>query len=100
MKDKKIQGRVIVFISGKMISTGGKNIRNSVEQLKHTVEILAREKIIENKDRTQSSKRCSDANVGGKIDLNNVVLALPEFTLDPEQFAGALHRLGLFNIDK
>ena len=46
MKDKKIQGRVIVFISGKMISTGGKNIRNSVEQLKHTVEILAREKII------------------------------------------------------
>jgi transcription initiation factor TFIID TATA-box-binding protein len=93
IKKDKIRGRVTIFPSGKMISTGGKSIRESVEQLVHAMNILASEKFIEiTKLEPKIQNIVATADLGGKIDLNRMALTLTKFTLEPEQFPGAIYR--------
>jgi TATA-box binding protein (TBP) (component of TFIID and TFIIIB) len=40
IKDEGMQGRVSVFFSGKMISTGGKSVSQSQWQLEHAIHLL------------------------------------------------------------
>jgi transcription initiation factor TFIID TATA-box-binding protein len=93
VKDTKIQGRVTVFPSGKMISTGGESIHKSIQQLEHTMEILVNDKFI---DRVRLDPKVRNivatANLGSKIDLKRMVSTLAKFTLEPEQFPGAIYR--------
>ena len=93
VKDKIMQGRVAVFFSGKMISTGAISISASIEQLEHTMEILAIEKFIE-RIRLQPKVQnvVATADLKSKIDLNRAASILTKFSLEPEQFAGAIYR--------
>lgn len=73
VKDQMIRGRVTVFKSGKLISTGAKSISESIEQIRHTIEILAKEKFVERvmiEPKVQNIVATS--NVGGKIDVNSM----------------------------
>jgi TATA-box binding protein (TBP) (component of TFIID and TFIIIB) len=42
VKDKQMEGRVTVFSSGKLISTGAKSVKQSIQQLKQTMILLLR----------------------------------------------------------
>ncbi|MDP9288204.1 MAG: hypothetical protein M3P08_08410 [Thermoproteota archaeon] len=92
VKDK-MQVRVSVFYSGKMISTGAKRIPASIEQLRHTMEILATEKFIE---RTRLEPKVQNilatTDLKNKIDLNRAASTLPRFNFEPEQFPGAIYK--------
>jgi len=93
VKDKIMQGRVAVFFSGKMISTGAISISASIEQLEHTMEILAIEKFIERirlEHKVQNVVATTDLK--SKIDLNRAASILTKFSLEPEQFPGAIYR--------
>ena len=46
VKDERIRGRVTVFLSGKMISTGAKDIGESIEQLEHAMMLLVENKFV------------------------------------------------------
>ncbi|MGB7956858.1 MAG: hypothetical protein WCF23_23030 [Candidatus Nitrosopolaris sp.] len=66
VKDAKIQGRVTVFLSGKMISTEGKSIHKSIQQLEHTMNILVKDKFIDSsKAGSEGSKYRSDCKSRG-----------------------------------
>ena len=42
VKDERIRGRVTVFLSGKIISTGAKDIGESIEQSEHAMMLLVK----------------------------------------------------------
>ncbi len=93
IKNDKMRGRVTIFPSGKMISTGGKSIAESIQQLVHAMDILTSERFIE---RTKLEPKVQNivatANLGSRIDLNRMAMTLSKFTLEPEQFPGAIYR--------
>lgn len=92
VKDQKIPGRVTVFKSGKMISTGAKSIPESIEQIKHTMEILANEKFIETVEIEPKVQNIVATSNIGKIDLNKMATTLTKITFNPEHFPGAIYR--------
>jgi TATA-box binding protein (TBP) (component of TFIID and TFIIIB) len=47
VKDEEMKGRVSVFLSGKMISTGATTVPMSIQQLEHTMDLLTRNKLAE-----------------------------------------------------
>ena len=88
-----MQGRVAVFFSGKMVSTGANSISASIEQLERTMEFLAMEKFIKRirlEHKVQNVVATTD--VKSKIDLNRAASILTKFSLEPEQFSGAIYR--------
>jgi len=88
-----MRGRVTIFSSGKMISTGSKSIVESVEQLVHAMDILTDEKFIEKTELEPTVQNIvATANLGSKIDLNKMATTLTKFTLEPEQFPGAIYK--------
>ena len=46
VKDDSMSGRVTVFLSGKMISTGAKSLVESIEQLHKTMNLLVNFKFV------------------------------------------------------
>jgi TATA-box binding protein (TBP) (component of TFIID and TFIIIB) len=69
-----------------MISTGSKRIPASIEQLRHTMKILATEKFIE---RTRLEPKVQ--NIVATTDLR-AASTLPRFNFEPEQFPGAIYK--------
>jgi transcription initiation factor TFIID TATA-box-binding protein len=93
IKDETIQGRVTVFLSGKMISTGAKSVQGSVIQLKKAMNLLAKERIVKKiKLIPKIQNIVATLNIGSRIDLNEVVAHVPEITFEPDQFPGAILR--------
>jgi TATA-box binding protein (TBP) (component of TFIID and TFIIIB) len=45
VKDEEIDGRVSVFLSGKMISTRAKSMSMAIRQLEHTMDLLTKNKL-------------------------------------------------------
>ncbi len=92
VKDHMIRGRVTVFKSGKMISTGARSVSESIEQIKHTVEILGDEKFIEKvKIEPKVRNIVATSNIG-KIDLNSIASTLTKIIFEPEQFPVVIYR--------
>jgi TATA-box binding protein (TBP) (component of TFIID and TFIIIB) len=93
VKDKMMQGHVAVFFSGQMISAGANSISASIEQLEHTMEILGIEKFIERiRIEPKVQNVVATADLKSKIDLNRATSILTKFSLEPEQFPGAIYR--------
>ena len=93
VKDDKMLGRVTVFLSGKMISTGAKGIKESIEQLQRTVDILAKERFIEKiRLLPKVQNLVATADLGRKVDLNRAASILPKFSLEPKQFPAAIYK--------
>jgi transcription initiation factor TFIID TATA-box-binding protein len=93
VKDETIQGRVTVFLSGKMISTGAKSVQGSVIQLEKAMNLLAKDGFVKKvKLIPKIQNIVATANLGTRIDLNKIVKHVPKITYEPDQFPGAIVR--------
>lgn len=93
VKDKGMQGRVTVFTTGKLISTGAKSVIHSILQLEHTKSILVRNGFVRKvKFQAKVQNIVATSSVGGKIDLNLVARVMPRSICEPEQFPGLIHK--------
>lgn len=92
VRDTKIHGRVSVFFSGKMISLGGRSVKESISQLQHAMELLVSHNFVKRvtlEPKVQNIVATMD--IGHKLDINQLALA-PESTYEPEQFPGLIYR--------
>jgi transcription initiation factor TFIID TATA-box-binding protein len=94
VKDETIQGRVTVFLSGKMISLGAKSVQGSVIQLEKAMNLLAKDGFVKKVRLIPKIQNIvATLNIGSRIDLNEVVTLIPKITFEPDQFPGAILRL-------
>lgn len=88
-----MQGRVSVFSSGKMISTGAKNFSTSVRQLNDTLTLLCRAGLAEKRTiEPKCHNIVATIDIKKKLDLIGVAQELSNSIYEPEQFAGVIHK--------
>ena len=93
IKDGMIQGKVIVFHSGKMISAGAKTIRASFYNLDHAKALMVGAQLIEDvKLRPKVRNMVATSDFGHGIDLIRLARTLPDAIYEPEQFPGLIFR--------
>lgn len=88
-----MHGRVTVFESGKLISTGAKSVSHSFWQLTRVMDLLAKIHFVK---RVVLEPELRDivatVDVRTKLDLNRIAQALPKSIFEPEQFPGMIHK--------
>jgi transcription initiation factor TFIID TATA-box-binding protein len=93
IKDKRMQGRVSVFLSGKMISTGAKGVSISILQLHHALELL-----VSNKLAKMIELECKVQNIVATLDLQRtldvkkVTGSLANYIYEPDNFPGIIYK--------
>jgi transcription initiation factor TFIID TATA-box-binding protein len=93
IKDERMQGRVSVFLSGKMISTGAKAVSFSIKQLQHALELLVSNKLAEWVD-----LECKVQNIVATLDLQRtldvkkVTSSLANYIYEPDNFPGIIYK--------
>ena len=93
IKDEAMQGRVSVFLSGKMISTGAKSVPESIWQLEHAMDLLVRRKLAE-----KISLEHKVQNIVATIDLQKildvkkVINSLANYIYEPDNFPGIIYK--------
>lgn len=93
VKDETMRGRVTIFLSGKMISTGARSVKESEEQLKHVQYLLVRNGFVSKiKIVPKVQNIVALSKIDGRLDLNLMSLALPRSMYEPEQFPALIHK--------
>ncbi len=93
IKDEKMEGRVTIFFTGKMISTGAKSIEKSIHQLERAMELMVANNITERVVlKPHVRNMLATANLLSHLDLKAIATYLPEITYEPDQFPGAILR--------
>lgn len=93
VKDENMEGRVTVFFSGKMISTGAKSIQHSNKQLNRALIVLVKNKFVTRiKLIPKVQNIVALVDVERKIDLIRLATHVTPITYEPDQFAGAIFR--------
>jgi transcription initiation factor TFIID TATA-box-binding protein len=93
IKDEGMQGRVSVFLSGKMISIGAKSVFLSKWQLERAMNLL-----IENKLAKQVGLVYKVQNIVATLDLydklevKKVINSLPNYIYEPDNFPGIIYK--------
>ena len=93
IKDEGMQGRVSVFLSGKMISTGAKSVSMSIWQLEHAMDLL-----VENKLAGRVNLECKVQNIVATLDLQReldvkkVIRSLANYIYEPDNFPGIIYK--------
>jgi transcription initiation factor TFIID TATA-box-binding protein len=93
IKDEEMQGRVAVFLSGKMISTGAKEVSSSILQLRHALEFL-----VTNKLAKRVELECKVQNIVATLDLQRtldvkrVTSSLANYIYEPDNFPGIIYK--------
>ena len=98
IKDNSMEGRVTVFYTGKLISTGAKSIEKSIEQLKKAIELMVNAnliKYVEIKPKVQNIIALIDTNK--KIDIESLAVSI-KCIYEPDQFPGLIYRLDRFTL--
>jgi transcription initiation factor TFIID TATA-box-binding protein len=95
IKDSKMQGRVTIFQSGKMISTGAKSINQAGEQLTDSMNLMYKNNIIEEIVYLIPLIRniVATLNIGKKLNLNSLVQNLSKSIYEPDQFPALIFRI-------
>jgi TATA-box binding protein (TBP) (component of TFIID and TFIIIB) len=94
VKDKTIQGKVTIFISGKMISTGAHSVKASINQLEMAMILLVKNDFIKKvKLKPKIENIVATLNLNTRIDLNEVAKVVPKITYEPDQFPAAIIRM-------
>jgi transcription initiation factor TFIID TATA-box-binding protein len=90
-----MKGRVTVFLSGKMISTGGRSIKESEVQLERAQQLLVANNFVTRiKLKPLVRNIVATANLNFSIDINGIVTCIPNIIYEPDQFPGAILRMG------
>lgn len=97
VKDDEMNGRVSVFLSGKMISTGAKSVPLSIWQLNHTLELLTRNRLAKKislncSDRVQNIVATIDLKM--KLDVKKTIHLLTNYIYEPNNFPGIIYKSG------
>jgi transcription initiation factor TFIID TATA-box-binding protein len=98
IKDASMEGRVSVFFSGKMISTGGKSLEHSEYQLRHSIELMSKAGLVRNGKSISKNIDPKVQNIvavedfGRRIHLNKLSQMLFDSMLEPEIFPGLMHK--------
>jgi len=91
VKDESMAGRVTVFPSGKLIGVGARGIRQAFRELRHTVELLAKKKIIKScKVRPKVRNIVSCVQLPNPVNLEDLSARGPA-VYEPEQFPGLIY---------
>jgi transcription initiation factor TFIID TATA-box-binding protein len=93
IKDEGMQGRVSVFLSGKMISTGSKEVSFSIKQLQRALELL-----VNNKLAKWVKLECKVQNIVATLDfqrtldVKKVTGSLANYIYEPDNFPGIIYK--------
>ena len=93
IKDEGMQGRVSVFISGKMISTGAKSVSQSIGQLEHAMDLLVKNRLV-----CRVNLECKVQNIVATLDLQRrldvkkVLRSLANYIYEPDNFPGIIYK--------
>ena len=91
VRDGLIQGRVVVFHSGKMISAGASSIRSAFGNLTHAKRLLTDAGIAGDVKLSPRVRNIvASLDIGHTLDLARVVRSSPDVIYEPEQFPGAM----------
>jgi TATA-box binding protein (TBP) (component of TFIID and TFIIIB) len=93
VKDDNFVGRVSIFLSGKMISLGGKSVQQSIAQLVRTMDILAENKFIKLTILKPNVRNIvATVDLGFSLDLDAISSFTQEITYEPSQFQRGVWR--------
>lgn len=93
IKSTIMHGRVTVFSSGKMISTGSKSVLQSERELSHAKHLLSRNHFINNVTlRPQVRNVVATLDLKARIDLTSVATKMVDCIFEPDQFPGVIHK--------
>jgi len=91
---KKPKTATLIFETGKMVCTGAKSEKEAIQAVnKVTNELRSHDVPIMNKPQVKVQNIVASAELGGEIDLENVVYKLSKVMYEPEQFPGAVFRM-------
>lgn len=92
---KKPKTATLIFGTGKMVCTGAKSAKESRRAVEKVVKGLRSEGIqITEKPVVTIQNIVASAALGGEIDLESLVYKLDRIMYEPEQFPGAVYRMG------
>jgi transcription initiation factor TFIID TATA-box-binding protein len=93
IKDEAMQGRVSVFLSGKMISTGAKSVSASIWQLEHTMDLLIRNKLAERINLEHKVQNIvATIDLQRVLDVKKVLHSLANYIYEPDNFPGIIYK--------
>jgi transcription initiation factor TFIID TATA-box-binding protein len=91
---KKPKTATLIFETGKMVCTGAKSEKEALQAVnKVTKELKVRGISVSGKPVVIIQNIVASAELGGEIDLENVVYKLKRVMYEPEQFPGAVFRM-------
>lgn len=93
VKDEKIEGRVTIFLSGKMISVGAKDVAKSIEQLENAKILLLTNRLAKNTYLEPKVRNIvASLNLEKTIDLDNLFRILENCEYEPKTFPAIIYR--------
>jgi transcription initiation factor TFIID TATA-box-binding protein len=94
VKDITIQGKVTVFLSGKMISTGADSVQGSINQLEKAMILLVKNGFMKKvKLIPKIQNIVATLNLNTRIDLNEMAKVVTKITYEPDQFPAPIIRM-------
>jgi transcription initiation factor TFIID TATA-box-binding protein len=91
---KKPKTATLIFETGKMVCTGAKSAKEAVQAVNKVTKELKKHGIpIVSKPEIHIQNVVASVELGGEIDLENVVYKLNRVMYEPEQFPGAVYRM-------
>ena len=93
IKNEGMQGRVSVFLSGKMISTGAKSVSMSIWQLQHAMYLLVRNRLsgrVNLECKVQNIVATHDLRRG--LNVKKVLSSLSNYIYEPDSFPGIIYK--------
>jgi len=91
-KSRKMEGKVSIFSSGKMISAGTKSVNKAIQELK----LVAKTLNVRLKTKPKIQNIVATANLGFDVDLYKIASLKKMKTIyEPDQFPGAIIRVSL-----
>lgn len=91
---KKPKTATLIFRTGKMVCTGAKSEKEAIQAINKVTKELRNHGIpLADKPMITIQNIVASAELGGEIDLENVVDKLEKVMYEPEQFPGAVFRM-------
>jgi transcription initiation factor TFIID TATA-box-binding protein len=93
IKGEGIWGRVSVFLSGKMISTGAKEMSSSIKQLQRALELLVSNELakwVQLDCKVQNI--VATLNLQRALDVKKVTSSLANYIYEPDNFPGIIYK--------
>lgn len=93
IKDAGMRGRVTIFLSGKMISTGADSVTQSLEQLNQAKALLLEAGLIRDialQPKVQNIVATTD--LGSRLDFSMLLSQISNYIYEPETFPGIIYR--------